>query len=162
MYTKEILMSLHPELCRMVIRGDMRQIPKKNAPYVKTPFKVYLYQTLPRWGDWNDSDGHVIAEFTCDAIYYVLTHPDMFAKHPMFYSKSVEETGLTQDQIEKYSAGKDVYGWNVKDLVVYDKPRKISEFASRSSTHEHTEVGLFKLSGLKKAPSNWCYVTQAG
>lgn len=72
--------------------------------------------------------GKVIGEFVCDQLYWVLSHPSVFAGHPMFFQKTIDDACLTKEEIEKYSGGKDVIGWHISDLKVYDEPKKLRDF----------------------------------
>lgn len=35
---------------------------------------------------------------------------------------------ISKYDLETYSDGKDIYAWNVSNLIVYDKPKSLSEF----------------------------------
>lgn len=35
---------------------------------------------------------------------------------------------LTAKELDEYRGYKDAYGWNISDLVIYDKPKKLGEF----------------------------------
>ena len=86
--------------------------------------------------------GKVIGEFTCSKICAVLAHPSVFAGHPMFFQYAIDAACLTQDEVETYGAGKDVYGWVISDLKIYDEYKGVDSF------------------GLTKAPQSWCYVKE--
>ena len=45
--------------------------------------------------------------------------------------------------IESMPNGKDVCGWHISDLVIYDQPKELCDF------------------GIKRAPQSWCYVRRA-
>ena len=47
-------------------------------------------------------------------------HADMFI---------TDRTRLEVNELQKYLNGKTGYGWHISDLVIYDKPKALSEFA---------------------------------
>jgi predicted transcriptional regulator len=79
--------------------------------------------------------GKVGLKFVCDEI--IGTCPWRLKGETGFCAKRTEkETNLpnnaclTLEEIEKYagSRGRGIYGWHISDLVIYDKPRELSEF----------------------------------
>ena len=95
---------------------------------------------------------------------------------------------LTIEELRKYigSGINDFYGWNISDLVIYDKPRELSEFCTidkeavqnckyRFQTyHQFTDTGYIKngfacdynedwctkckRKPITRPPQSWCYV----
>jgi len=53
-----------------------------------------------------------------------------------------------------YSNGKDVFGWHISKLKIYEKPKKISDFLVEG-TQTYDYPPLVK---MKRAPQSWCYV----
>ena len=88
------------------------------------------------------ANGSVIGEFICDGIYHLLAHPKIFAGHPLFFAKAIKDACLVEAEVEAYSGGKDVAGWHISDLKLYDKPKRLEDF------------------GLTRAPQSWCYVRE--
>ena len=148
--SKAVLMSFAPDPCTLIEAGLKKVEARKTKPKLKPPFKVYIYETLGKRiklsncikGTVPRGCGKVIGEFVCDKMIWVVAHPSIFAGHPLFYQQALEDACLTQDEAEKYSGGKDVIGWHISDLVIYDKPRVLSAF------------------GLARAPQSWCYVEE--
>ena len=70
-------------------------------------------------------NGKVIGEFVCSNI-----------------AKGTSQLGscLSMRQISEYANGKEVFGWHISNLVIYDKPKDLNEF------------------GLTRPPQSWCYV----
>lgn len=72
---KAILLSIRPEWCDLIIRGQKTIEVRKTRPKLETPFKVYIYCTghdgwvmkSPKAGV-QKMDSRVIGEFTCDKI----------------------------------------------------------------------------------------------
>ena len=78
---------------------------------------------------------------------------------------------------------KTFYGWHISDLVIYDKPKELSEFATKCNKNCETgccdceyyhfeafesAMGVMEccrvdgLKPLKRPPQSWCYVEQEG
>ncbi len=77
--------------------------------------------------------GKVIGEFVCDYVDECI--PDY---NPMiqkffnydFWDKRGErlEDCLTDEEKAEYAQGKTLYGWQISDLKIYDKPKELGEF----------------------------------
>lgn len=157
-----ILISMRPKWAHKILDGEKliearKTIPRRYRPKqgVYKPFKCFMYMTagdylwrkdpwstavFPPSGEMYDGSQKIIAEWMCSDIVYILTHPEVFARHPMLYKKALEAACLTEVEIEEYSGGKDVYGLCISNLKVYDSPLTLADF------------------GLKRAPQSWCYV----
>lgn len=125
--------------------------------------------------------GKVIGEFICDEITYlgnVSTDPwcaligDVHEWHKQLVTKYA---CLTEEELLKYG-GK--YAWRISNLVIYDKPRELSEFyidscinfrtgECVSPTNEcvylfHNSQGDIQpcITKLKRPPQSWCYVKE--
>ena len=173
---KAVLISIQPKWCELIASGEKTVEVRKTKPKLETPFKVYIYQTLHREHNGRTySDGKVIGEFVCDSLIWVLAHPSIFAGHPLFYQQAINDACLTRDEVEIYSSGKDVYGWHISDLVIYDKPKKLSEFSrpcdgncqecEHALWQTYTFISESKIVGCAqkvKAPQSWCYVEEVG
>lgn len=76
-----------------------------------------------------------------------------------------KQSCVSWEEMRKYiGAGiKEFYGWHISDLVIYDKPKKLScfrkwvSFLDGENTTELEEAGINNLR-LKKPPQSWCYV----
>jgi len=188
-----VLVSATPEQCQNIISGAQSVLVKKSKPKLDTPFKSYIYCTmggLPKIvydkslepqniyeKNPNIINGRVIGEFVCDEITEIhhneaLGGYSVGMSHPMcdFFAES---TCMDYKELHKYLKGKDGYGWHISDLVIYDKPKELSDFKCeckgncidrKSNTKcEKLFVDGFTCSGLKpltKAPNSWCYVRE--
>lgn len=100
----------------------------------------------------------VIGEFVCDEIKRGVLTVSEFVDSVNIGSK---ETYLTVDEIKAYLGMKyvdvkgqhDFYGWHISDLVIYDKPKELSEFTGLRKTK-------FGYEPIKQTrpPQSWCYV----
>lgn len=109
--------------------------------------------------------GKVIGEFVCSNI-----------------AKGTSQFGscLTMREISEYANGKEICGWCISDLVIYDKPKELSEFrtlckyrnADSSCQYRKVECGCVKFDFnpdcsvnfaeccdfMTRPPQSWCYV----
>ena len=151
---KAVLMSIQPEWSRLIAAGEKTVEVRKNRPKLEAPFKVYIYCT--KGGDTNGyhklfvkpknanqykgfCTGTVIGEFVCDRIDHLvhsgtcrqdkqLTILNSDLSYSQLTKEYLRKTYLTPEEIEAYSKGGDVYAWHITDLVIYDKPKELSEF----------------------------------
>ena len=135
---KSVLISIQPKWCELIASGKKTVEVRKTKPKTDIPFKCYIYQTKLRWvytllhalGFYaiarrlGRGTGKVIGEFVCRNIYDIECSSD---DHNYF---SKNGTCLTVDEIIEYCNGKDLFGWEISDLVIYDKPKELSEFAT--------------------------------
>lgn len=187
--SKAVLISIRPKWCELIASGKKTIEVRKNWPkdfrngISPIPFKCYIYCTKFHHG-YPDSminlkgrtsffmpkSGSVIGEFVCDAIYPV----SFYASDSSFFDTEpplpVPGTCLTDRDIAEYLGnGKTGYGWHISDLVIYDEPKKLSEFEIFRTEHI-TEKAYFQegvcdeikhvrvLVPLDRPPQSWCYV----
>ena len=141
--SKAVLISIRPKWCELIANGEKTIEVRKTRPKLETPFKCYIYETQGKTDTpWMDEDGHmvfrgrgaVIGEFVCDRIidWHYIPDPDESADPgSMAYDVLTvdgEKTGLEYDEFEDYGKGAPLYGWHISNLVIYDEPKKLSEF----------------------------------
>ena len=142
---KSVLISIRPQWCEKIASREKTLELRKSVPkeFVKNssefkPFKCYIYCTLYGPVLWLNNklpiNARVIGWFTCDSI----------VRHCEFENIAIAERDslVTKDRILKYANGKEVLGWHISDLMVYDHPRKLEEFC------------------LSRPPQSWCYVEE--
>ena len=156
---KSVLISIQPCWCEMIASGKKTLEVRKTRPKLETPFKVYVYCTkAPKGWFWFDSpnirrDGAVIGEFVCSSI-------ECFdVPYPAFQSKLekriIDESCCTYYQLHRYAYHDALYGWHITDLVIYDRPKELSDFAGLRKT----KFGMEPVS-LARPPQSWCYVEE--
>lgn len=64
--------------------------------------------------------GKVVGEFVCDTVVVDKT----FGHDALFNAASC----MGDAEIAAYCTNKEMYGWHISNLVIYDKPRELSEF----------------------------------
>jgi hypothetical protein len=162
---KAVLISIQPKWCEFICTflgyDNRRPLYKKRLDLRKsapktTPFKAYIYETQGRTETpWIDEDGHeifkgrgqVIGEFICD---YVVRHCEMSNA-----DLAEEMSCVPREDILKYSNGKEVFGWHISDLVIYDKPKELREFYT---VVEDADCGLCRYydTPYDREPCNQC------
>lgn len=187
---KAVMLAIRPEWCQKIISGEKTVELRKSFPTtdkVKTPFKCYIYCTqdntdlvpsriwwkADKTGFQHIMNGKVIGEFVCDALYWAVSHPKAFAGHPCFHRAAIESACMTMAQAENYSKGKNVYGWHISELVIYDKPKELSEFL-KPCIHGEKDISCFQceksgydstmhitcFNRCQKPPQSWYYVEE--
>lgn len=150
--SKAVMLSIRPKWCEKICSGEKTIEVRKTRPKLETPFKGYIYCTLPKYPheDFIATDypkpqfyggGKVIGEFTCDRIDWI-THIGYTGIPNLVETRICDAatmrtspTGgllnaacLTPKMMNDYLAGGDGYGWHISDLSIYDQPQKLTEF----------------------------------
>ena len=128
--------------------------------------------------------GKVIGEFICRNIYF-LDESDLFGGMDEISNSVIEEYSCVSiDELLAYKGSKkEIYGWHISNLVIYDKPKELSEFRTfctewekeyftnkclhckyyfsncADMRHECTVEGE---KPLVRPPQSWCYVEKGG
>ena len=193
---KAVLISIQPKWCELIASGKKTVEVRKTKPKLETPFKVYIYCTKGKplmktagnscfidneyrqgenlYGLYELVNGKVIGEFVCEDITDIRYHEaaDGYAvgmSHPLcdFFAES---TCLKYEELHKYLQGNKGYGWHISDLVIYDKPRELSEFRTPCKMREMLcgicDYAVHGMDGdlidcntsLERPPESWCYV----
>lgn len=141
-----VMISIRPEWCKLIAEGEKTVEARKSFPRLRPPFKCYIYESRKMKA--------VIGEFVCSNIVPLLIQPEFFTEEEIYITFAITDACLTREQVKDYSKGKDVYGWRISHLVIYDQPRSISEFFVESNaTHDCPS-----LVPMKRPPQSWCYV----
>lgn len=167
--SKAVLISIRPKWVEKIASGEKTIEVRKTKPKLETPFKCYIYCTLPKYPheDFIATDypmpqfyggGKVVGESTCDHIYELETK----AHGGSYYVKGEDQSTsnevarqscLTLKDMHEYLEAAKGYGWHISDLLIYDQPRELSEF-----TGLRTFKGGFVLREIDRPPQSWCYV----
>lgn len=138
----------------------------------------------------NCRNGKVIGEFLCDDIIGIVrvgctmreTLQYRAVKNGTLLSDDIfNYTYLSKKEIEKYLDGRKGYAWHISNLVIYDKPKELSEFTTKCNKNCETgcydceyyhfeafesAMGVMEccrvdgLKPLKRPPQSWCYVKE--
>lgn len=150
--SKAVLISIRPRWCEKIVNGNKTIEVRKTRPKIDTPFKCYIYCTLPKYSheDFIATNyprpqfyggGKVVGEFTCDRIDWI-THVgytgipnlvetricDAATMRTSSVGGLLNAACLTPKMLNDYLAWGDGYGWHITDLRIYDAPRELSEF----------------------------------
>lgn len=175
---KSVLISIRPEWCEKIANGQKTIEIRKTKPKIDTPFKCYIYETKSDKKYMNKSHantiGTVVGEFVCD---YIIESNGV-------YGDKLFKTGLSFEDLQNYGKGQKIYGWHISDLVIYYKPKKLSDFrkpcimpempycpkcAVGSEYISETEAEFYRVDGecntewrclnyVTRPPQSWCYV----
>ena len=159
---KAVLISIRPEWCAKIASGEKTTEVRKTRPKLETPFKCYIYCTLPRYPheDFIETDypkpqfyggGKVIGEFACDRV------TNLFSNSRFWLDEDdILHTCLSAAEMRKYANGANgLYGWHISNLKIYDKPRELREFTGLRQTKFGAEPVT-----ITRAPQSWCYVEE--
>lgn len=180
---KSVLISIQPKWCELITSGKKTVEVRKTKPKLDVPFKVYIYCTKSGEGNlfkrsgnkflgyhYEPLQGKVIGEFVCD---WVKSSPSWRLKgNTGFCAKRTEReemlpkmTCLSLEEIEKYAGSENrlVYGWHISNLVIYDKPRELSEFINCKYPWDCCACDYWDSIYLTctkpiRPPQSWCYV----
>ena len=165
---KSVLISINPKWCELIASGKKTVEVRKTKPKIKTPFKVYIYETRaqcdrPIMLDFGALDfhgrGQVIGEFVCDCVFIMWDG----------YAGNQGDDCLTFDEREKYLQGKGGYGWHISNLVIYDNPKDLTEIKKFNRERWYADLGLAKRDCpecknaecfMQRPPQSWCYVEE--
>ena len=185
--SKAVLISIRQKWCEKIINGDKTIEVRKTRPKMDTPFKCYIYCTLPKYPheDFIATDyprpqfyggGKVIGEFICDAITRV-NICGFWDDSGKQLDNRLKDTCLTSEEFGNYLGENVGYGWHISNLKIYDAPKKLGEFwrdcleYSELSTNcwscenvcgdgDETDCNTDGRLYLHRPPQSWCYVEE--
>ena len=74
----------------------------------------------------------------------------------------MHRTHMTLWELEDYLDGNDGYIWHISDLVIYEKPRNLSDFEYYNTSVEFEDGFPMPTHEIKRPPQSWCYVMAGG
>lgn len=189
---KAIMLSIQPKWCELIASDKKTVEVRKNKPKLDTPFKVYIYCTANKQGvndllEIHGTDGKirkanskVIGEFVCNKIE-VIKQREVFNADVL-----CSTTCLTIKEFLDYIGNATAYLWHISNLVIYDKPKELSEFyrlgeplicdgrnCEICNHFKYMQVNsdewdydcdcqhqLENRITLKRPPQSWCYVEE--
>lgn len=178
---KAVMLSIKSKHCELIASGKKKIEVRKTRPKIETPFKCLIYECkgkevskiidIPKEQGGGVLDyyeyegcGKVIGEFVCDKIYQYTTC-DIKDGVDISDEDMTRLSCLTKGEIKDYelSPGKfGIFGWHISDLVIYDKPKELSEFYKHDNTYDNVFGWVFedrpKKVPIKRPPQSWCYV----
>ena len=190
---KAVLISIQPKWCELIASGKKTVEVRKTKPKLETPFKCYIYCTQGKLADLGvigneiyQKRGKVIGEFVCDKIdtYFYDEHigypTPQYEGDESFYDcgkgywitcADLDKTCLTEEELLGYGKAGSLVGWHISDLVIYDKPRELSEFKRDCDGNcQSCQYAIWQTNGwayepyivdckpIARPPQSWCYV----
>jgi predicted transcriptional regulator len=183
-----IMISIKPEWVAKILNGEKTIEIRKTMPKCDLPIDVYIYCTknggylhLENDNTWSYSrnqkytyvrTGKVVAKFTLNKVEEIKYHFGYYDMGEWTESYILENSCLTAEELDNYlQASKEydekkvsrVYGyaWHIDNLVIFDRPKEISEFK-----HIKRVIGCEngygfdrkELRSLTRAPQSWIYI----
>jgi len=119
---RTVLLSMHPLRSSLVSHGFTTIDLRKTKPQLEPPFKCYVYQTMLKYGYWNEKDGKVVGEFVCDSI----------EKYDQLTDELARMVCMTQQELLDYASPKGyLYGLHVSSFIEYKIPMLLHHFGIR-------------------------------
>ena len=185
--SKAVLISIRPKWVEKIASGEKTIEVRKTRPKLETPFKTYIYCTMPDAmaphnilelhgadGKIRKANGKVIGEFTCDAITRV-NICGFWDDSGKQLDNRLKETCLTTEEFCKYLGENVGYGWHISNLKIYDAPKKLGEFWRDCLEYSELSTNCWSCENvcgdgdetgcntdgrlyLHRPPQSWCYV----
>ena len=127
---------------------------------------------IGQYNETNFLNGKVIGKFVCDAV---------ISRCEMANADIAEQQGcIKREDLLEYAGNKELYGWHISNLIIYDKPEDLSEFytvcklnceycemwgSARVNAEEFDmdcKSDWFNHKPLTRPPQSWCYVEKGG
>ena len=179
---KAVLLSIRPRWVEKIIDGRKMVEIRKSYPRIQTPFKCYIYCTMPKYEyedyiltDWpkpqNFCGGKVVGEFVCDKVYKVIKSGSSYIVDGADRGKTNEvamESCLGFDEMRKYLGTHTGYAWHISKIQIYDTPRKLEAFerpydCNNCDAKWATECNECHAENkVKRPPQSWFYVEKLG
>lgn len=151
-----------------------------NSELLRKYEDVYLVDTIDYKTDKPFLNGKVVAKFTLNKLEEITCRKiwgewESYTK-TLGYSEISQASCLENIEIVHYLKGKKGYAWYIDNLVIFDKPKELSEFGHVNDDEERCAKCLYWVHDnypeyfeeyccfgkdfcpLTKAPTSWCYV----
>lgn len=111
--------------------------------------------------------GKCACRFVCNDYSPYLSNCTVFESVLFPSPDDLAKMCLTLEEFNAYGTkGKLLYGWYISNLVIYDKPRELSEFrkygvcpcSAKSILHCTENMSFCAKCNLTRPPQSWCYV----
>ena len=146
----------------MVLNDDeLFKLPNSEIKYGNS-IELIVYDNYSKD---NFLNGKVIGEFVCDNIYPIRYERDGFYVADFIDCKT---SCLKPRDFIVYGKGKPLYGWSISGLIIYDKPKELSEFEKPCNhncfapcPHYRGKEYECEKPMITRPPQSWCYVEGA-
>ena len=171
---KAIMISVKPKWVTKILKGEktieIRRTAQKEWKWfwddkhpviMPEPIDVYIYCTKSNYFGYISKRyiGKVVAKFTLNKVEEIKrSGENMFSIYhtDCYNSKRLQiQSCLDLSEIYSYLKGKKGYVWHIDNLVIFDKPKELSEFRKYYRSKGFPQNRSWN---LIKAPQSWCYV----
>ena len=184
------MISIKPKWVAKILNEEKTIELRKTMPKCDLPIDVYIYCTKEEFPDItlysqenefggymeHTGNGKVVAKFTLNKIdeHHILP-TERILPFNWNVEQKLKDLCLTKEEVMAYGKGQDyqAFLWHISNLVIFDKPKELSEFNSFQRA-KATDCGFLKqckncgrrfnrchlLKPLTKAPQSWCYVEE--
>lgn len=160
MIKKAILKSIKPYWFFLIIEGRKKMELSKTIPKPEEwNREVFIYcsqdkksfNRIPknRREEYKKYIGKVCAYFTCDGIL----------RQCNMQNADIAElrSCVKREQIFEYSGGKEVFGMEIENLVIFDTPKELCEFNNRQLVWRgNNHIHIY--AKAKKPPQSWFFI----
>ena len=171
---KAIMISIQPKYVADILNGKKTLEIRKTLPKCDLPIEVYIYCTkdtkqgflykVRGAGYRLESDidlvpplnGKVVAKFTLNRVEEIAQVFGYTVPRETDLKPFLERACLSLKELNTYLKHKHGYAWHIDNLVVFDKPKEISEFKTTQRIR-YANLGFTEIKPLTRAPQSWCY-----
>ena len=177
-----VMISIKPRWCGLIARGAKTIEVRKTRPNLNTPFKCYIYCTKGKKNDPHElleihdsngkihkANGKIIGEFICNKIDriqkrgfqnnfdYCYLSLNVFGNDDIEIEiTDIKKSCIRKEELNSYGSNlKVLYGWHISSLLIYDKPKELSEFTKLRKTKFGYETVRCEC-----PPQSWSYVEE--
>lgn len=132
---KAIIQAYNPGEVERIARGEQTIKICKTAPK-DAPFKVYMYKKPYAGGAKIINEtlnsvydgGKVVGEYVCDKVVKYKEHIEEGGLYYTLDYEFNEACQLDNWELHDYGKGKPLYGLHISNLIIYDNPKKLTDF----------------------------------
>lgn len=174
---KAIMISIKPKYVAKILNEEKTVEIKKTMPKCDLPIDVYIYCTKDNknllhkncaniyWIEDKDFktknkklgietqpylNGKVVAKFTLNKVVRYVNGCKLDGEYSD-YEHILKPSCLTEDELYDYCEDLSFYAWHISNLVIFDKPKELSEFIQ-------TKRKNYEEPNVKRPPQSWCYI----
>lgn len=121
--------------------------------------KVKMCDGFEYWAgnaEYENLNCTVIGEFVCARVdeYRYGVYDGEFCYH--IPTVEGEKTCIEYGEAQEYGNGKPLYFWHISDLVIYDKPKELSEFYNECEKPECDDCPYLHFENTPNSYEGWC------
>lgn len=169
---KSVMLSIKPKYCELIAAGKKTIEVRKTRPKIETPFKCYIYCTLPKerfsigqgnyacsdnlylcdnkvkFGEGFEDIGNETTSLNGKVIGEFICNEiqEIEADNlvALYFNNPFNETCVTDLEMRKYANGKNLFLWHISNLAIYDEPKELSDFITRGAlNYNDWHYGLY-------------------